>query len=381
MSDIPEKHEHSADTNEISETPENENSDAEEVVTLSLNDVLELEDELIENTAAVLGAANDKVCSYKEGYLKRQALYSCLTCIPEAKENPEKAAGVCLACCYHCHEGHDLIELYTKRNFRCDCGNAKFFQSENKCSLDPTKNKFNELNSYNQNFCGTYCVCHRPYPDPDDPVPDEMIQCIICEDWYHSRHLGIEVPDNFSEMTCEMCITKHDFLLYYDSLTVNSIIGDNIDEINHDEEKPICKKPKEKSERATAKFWQEGVTLLQASWRKQLCTCDNCLKMYENQEIAFLLDHEDPVHLYEERSKAKAQAVVEDQNNRFLSSMDRVQLIEAISGYNELKEQLGEYLKKFAENKKVVRAEDIQEFFEGMKARKRARVEIPYYCH
>lgn len=37
-----------------------------DVVTLTLNDVLELEDELIENTAAVLGAANDKVCSYNE---------------------------------------------------------------------------------------------------------------------------------------------------------------------------------------------------------------------------------------------------------------------------------------------------------------------------
>lgn len=44
-------------------TLEPEESD---VVTLTLNDVLELEDELIENTAAVLGAANDKVCSYNE---------------------------------------------------------------------------------------------------------------------------------------------------------------------------------------------------------------------------------------------------------------------------------------------------------------------------
>ena len=29
---------------------------------------------------------------------------------------------------------------------------------------------------YNQNFRGVYCICHRPYPDPEDPVPDEMIQ-------------------------------------------------------------------------------------------------------------------------------------------------------------------------------------------------------------
>lgn len=368
---------------------ESQNMEDSEVVTMTLNDVLELEDELIENTAAVLGAANDKACSYGEGYLKRQALYSCLTCIPEAKDDPEKAGGVCLACSYHCHDGHDLIELYTKRNFRCDCGNIKFAKSENKCVLNDDKIEVNELNAYNQNFSGTYCVCHRPYPDPEDPIPDEMIQCIICEDWYHSRHLGVEVPgDNFAEMTCELCITKHDFLLHYDTLTTNKVgktnekVEVNVTDIDETEKTPEdrgdkgpqCKKPEKKSDRVTAKFW------LEASWRKQLCTCDDCLKMYENEDVAFLLDQEDPVHLYEEKSKAKAKAIVEDHDKKFMNSINRVQLVEMIAGYNDLKENLGEYLKKFAENKKVIREEDIKEFFEGMKARKKSRVEVPYNC-
>lgn len=43
-----------------------DNVDDSDAVTLTLNEVLELEDELIENTAAVLGAANDKTCSYVE---------------------------------------------------------------------------------------------------------------------------------------------------------------------------------------------------------------------------------------------------------------------------------------------------------------------------
>lgn len=119
-------------------------------------------------------------------------MYSCLTCIPEAKTDPDKRAGICLACSYHCHEGHELIELYTKRNFRCDCGNSKFDSKQ--CNLCPDKITSNEENLYNQNFQGTYCVCSRPYPDPEDPVSDEMIQCIICEDWYHSRHLNTPVP-------------------------------------------------------------------------------------------------------------------------------------------------------------------------------------------
>ncbi|XP_060531169.1 putative E3 ubiquitin-protein ligase UBR7 [Cylas formicarius] len=377
---------------EQANVPENTASSREdpEVVTLTLNEVLELEDELIANAAAVLGAANDKACSYAEGYLKRQALYSCLTCIPEAKDDPEKGAGVCLACSFHCHDGHDLIELYTKRNFRCDCGNSKFSQVELKCTLQEDKNDFNDLNVYNQNFSGTYCVCHRPFPDPEDPVPDEMIQCIICEDWYHSRHLGIEVPSNFAEMTCEQCVTKHEFLLHYDGLTTNAVCKTSEDgsvdvtttsceeekasEMSCEDNKNACKKPIKKADRATAKFWAEH------AWRKQLCTCDDCLKMYENEDAAFLLDQEDPVHLYEEKGKAKANQVVEDQNKKVMNSMDRVQLIEMIAGYNELKENLGTFLKKFAENKKIVREEDIKEFFEGMEARKKRKVEIQHFC-
>lgn len=60
--------------------------------------------------------------------------------------------------------------------------------------------------------------------------------------------------------------------------------------------------------------------------------------------------------------------------------MDRVKQVEAIEGYNSMKANLMEYLKKFAENGKVVRQEDIQEFFQQMQANKRARVEIPKFC-
>lgn len=60
--------------------------------------------------------------------MKRQALYSCMTC----KQNDEHA-GVCFACSIHCHDGHDVVELYTKRHFRCDCGNSKF---KSACALE-----------------------------------------------------------------------------------------------------------------------------------------------------------------------------------------------------------------------------------------------------
>ena len=41
----------------------------------------------------------------------RQALYACGTCSSEDGD----PGGVCLACSLHCHDGHTLYELYTKR--------------------------------------------------------------------------------------------------------------------------------------------------------------------------------------------------------------------------------------------------------------------------
>ncbi|CAB1452279.1 unnamed protein product [Pleuronectes platessa] len=79
--------------------------------TVSLVDVLEEDEELEEEASAVLAGSDSDHCSYPQGYVKRQALYACNTCTPKGGE----AAGVCLACSYKCHEGHDLFELYTKR--------------------------------------------------------------------------------------------------------------------------------------------------------------------------------------------------------------------------------------------------------------------------
>lgn len=83
-----------------------------------------------------------------------------------------------------------IVELWTKRNFRCDCGNSKF--GEFFCKLFPNKDVENTENSYNHNFKGSYCTCGRPYPDPEAEEQVEMIQCCICEDWFHEEHLGLE---------------------------------------------------------------------------------------------------------------------------------------------------------------------------------------------
>jgi len=72
-------------------------------------------------------------------------------------------------------------------------GNSKF--GEFFCKLFPNKDIENVENLYNHNFKGSYCTCGRPYPDPVVEEQAEMIQCCMCEDWFHEEHLGLEPSD------------------------------------------------------------------------------------------------------------------------------------------------------------------------------------------
>lgn len=50
----------------------------------------------------MLGGDEGDECTYPKGYMKRQAIFSCITCTPEGN------AGVCTACCLTCHDGHEV---------------------------------------------------------------------------------------------------------------------------------------------------------------------------------------------------------------------------------------------------------------------------------
>lgn len=89
------------------------------------------------------------------------------------------------------------MELWTKRNFRCDCGNSKF--GEFFCKILASKDAENSNNVYNHNFKSTYCTCNLPYPDPNAEEQVEMIQCCICEDWFHEEHIGLSSTDKVSD--------------------------------------------------------------------------------------------------------------------------------------------------------------------------------------
>lgn len=219
-------------------------ANGEEDCSITMLDVLEAERQMEEEYAAVLGASDEKSCTFTQGSVKRQALYSCLTCCPEARHNLEKCAGICLACSYQCHENHELIELYTKRNFRCDCPTKRMNGAKNNCRLNSQLTEpaeFNQENRYNQNFQGVYCNCHRPYPDPERNANEEdvMAQCVICEDWYHLHH--IEAPQGASqlldictEMICNTCMDSKSFLKDYIGFALTKVNA-----INNKDNEPV----------------------------------------------------------------------------------------------------------------------------------------------
>ncbi|XP_053925130.1 putative E3 ubiquitin-protein ligase UBR7 [Cuculus canorus] len=398
---------------------------AEEPV-VSLAEVLAENEELEKEARAVLGGSDHERCSYAQGAVRRQALYACGTCTPPGAE----PAGICLACSYECHGSHRLFELYTKRNFRCDCGNSKFKNLQ--CKLFPDKSKVNSGNKYNDNFYGLYCTCKRPYPDPEDEIPDEMIQCIVCEDWFHGRHLGAVPPDSgdFHEMVCQTCMNHCPFLWAYASqlavpaLTkMNSLEDEGIvlkaeegeeqkkeikkeSGVEHQEmkeekqmdqfnepstssgsacpevvtksEKPVCKlkelQSKQFLKKDTATFWP-------SNWRSKLCTCEECLKMYSELEVQFLTDECDTVLAYENKGTSDQETERRDPLMDTLNSMNRVQQVELICEYNDLKTELTDYLRRFADEGTVVKREDIQHFFEEFQSRKRRRTNrMQYYC-
>ncbi|RNA26441.1 E3 ubiquitin- ligase UBR7 [Brachionus plicatilis] len=359
----------------------------------SLQEIIDSEKEQTEIASAVLGASDAQNCSYTQGYVYRQALYCCLTCLNLTKE--KKLHGICLACSYECHQNHELVELYTKRNFRCDCGNSKF--SAFQCKLEAQKDPVNSLNKYNHNFNGLYCSCDRPYPDPDLSASDtlnneEMIQCTICEDWFHLKHLNnfndFKINENdYEDMVCQQCMTLTGFIWYYQELIAlkDKSEASLVDVESVSEDCSGCKLERLKKMYArVGDKWckSESSCFLADGWREALCKCENCQKMYSDLSIEFITKKEDSIKYYEERGKQMDEMNKEEVDeqkllNNELSKMNRVSQLELLHNLNDFKTDLKEFLADFARNGQVVKRENIEEFFESLNnQRKKRRVQL-----
>ncbi|XP_057809997.1 uncharacterized protein LOC131024505 isoform X2 [Salvia miltiorrhiza] len=364
----------------------------------------------------ILGGDEGKECTYGKGYVKRQAIFSCLTCTPDGN------AGVCTACSLVCHDGHEILELWTKRNFRCDCGNSKF--GEFFCKLLASKDVENPENTYNHNFKGAYCTCDLPYPDPSVEEQVEMIQCCICEDWFHEEHIGLQSGDKiprdeegeplYEDFICQGCAVVCSFLTCYSQIisvsdpsdtgkkkaveNSNLISSDKPDDDNGSiSNTNSCIVPVEADAEAVTKECNEvagpstkciigGIIdhlpatentkplFLSKGWREFLCRCGKCSDLYAQRQISFLLDTEDSIAEYEKMGEQKRNENIQKQEGaelNFLNNLGHVEKMEILSGIADMKNEIFSFLESSDPSKTITTA-DIQQVFENL-AKKRKR--------
>ncbi|RUP47576.1 hypothetical protein BC936DRAFT_145573 [Jimgerdemannia flammicorona] len=175
--------------------------------TVTAVEILEQQLEL-EREAHEILPGKFEACSFSIGYV-RQPVYACRTCASPDKD----PSGMCYSCSIACHGDHDLLELFVKRDFRCDCGvQGKFNGAACKLESRLKEGEANGENNYDHNFYGRFCWCDQNY-DPDTEETT-MFQCVICQDWFHDNCIGqIPPQDDFDEFICRTCTAKHPFVI------------------------------------------------------------------------------------------------------------------------------------------------------------------------
>jgi hypothetical protein len=108
-----------------------------------------------------------------------QPIFSCRTCAASAG----RAIGVCEPCMLRCHADHEVVEVGTRRQFRCDCPTAVCPEV---CQARPQpaavgsagaeeapaahRPPANSGNTYGHNFEGRWCSCDGNYDATRDEV-------------------------------------------------------------------------------------------------------------------------------------------------------------------------------------------------------------------
>ncbi|ORY73672.1 hypothetical protein BCR37DRAFT_384712 [Protomyces lactucae-debilis] len=374
----------------------------------SLHEYLKQQDAL-DKEARALFPYDFSACSFDEGYVKQQ-VFACLTCTPavataikgeaETTATAIQRGGVCYACSIACHGDHELVELFNKRHFRCDCGSDRI-SAEAACTLLKARRPINTENRYNQNYDGLFCWCRVPY-DPEKEART-MFQCLQCEDWYHDDCIqqGETLPneDYFDQFTCRTCMADMRWLKRYagqDGFDARAAAAQQVvdeqaktkTEDTHEpreDERPAKRvkvdtetvepaneateaQPAETSD--TVCKWsslpeQEVHSLfLQEDFRSALCLCEACA---ERMAPYPFLQGEEEVYDPPEDEDDGGESVYEAGTRAMAETLDRLPRAQAIEGvlqYRKLKEHLTRCLRPLAEQGEVVTAEHVREFFE-----------------
>lgn len=234
-------------------------------------------------------------CTHDLGYV-RQDVYACRRCSYD-----DRPAGFCSSCRIACHGEHldQVFDLYSKRGFRCDCGNDR---TRNTCCLDPDKEPENPENAavYSHNFEGLYCRCKRGY----DPALGDMNQCFMCEDWFHSPcHTPIfglaknrtarTIKRGGFELSCSSCVASLPILrAYYPQH--GKYVPKKLALMPFKDPAGYPPRPAECTRPTTVPHDMPSVDILwQPGFRQSLCTCTACKIIYEEAHALYVVDPAD----------------------------------------------------------------------------------------
>lgn len=126
----------------------------------------------------------------------------------------------------------------------------------------------------------------------DKPVPSEHITEIKADVAHENGTASVnQVGPPVSELsngTKEECVVKQE------DLPVNENTSHEVVENGDAANGYHCELKKENS---TAILQPEQPLFLVKTWRTQLCRCPNCLRMYEEKRLGFLLDSDDTLQV------------------------------------------------------------------------------------
>ncbi|AQK82691.1 PHD finger protein-related [Zea mays] len=260
----------------------------------------------------VLGGDEGKECTYAGGYLKRQAVFSCLTCVPDG------VAGVCTACSLACHDGHEIP--------RDEEGEPLY----------------EELICHK---CSSVCHFLKLYPDTiwASGKPNLAVETDASDSNVMKKPSGHADPE------------KHE-----NGALVDNTVGEKTS-VENDSTKAIAVPEEANLGSSSGNNCKLGVDVntmpaitdksepffMSKGWRETLCRCETCFNFYAQRGIAYLIDKEDSIEEYEKIAKQKREMKLEQQQGaetNFLNSLNHVQKIEMISGINDMKNEFQSFL-------------------------------------
>ena len=321
-----------------------------------------------------------------------------------------------MPCATTCHEGHELLDLYDKRDFTCDCDRGKGPDASGKwvggaCQLLREEMKKGDVseetvgarrgawprNRYGQNFGGRYCVCHSEYNEEEERA---MVQCSGCQDWFHQgapcvteANAGVLVAGDTSSLgfICAECMvsTGHRLLAPYIAavgqvVPIDSQTGPRLPEEQtggeprpappHDAVAPGTTVSLTDTHPAPDSPFRSVRVHLYGNFADVLCHCEVCRAAFAQVGWEHLLDELVDVAVHESDDDSQ----VDEEEQAHVSSL-LSQVVNSLPQDGVARRQVADVMSDFVAVFGTLRGEitsdDVPAIMEQVRARKRAREE------